>query len=339
MFVVSDIYDLEATGRCFGFQFNEQLSCGVAVHAREWPGSKAAAQFLIDAANISGVWAAMAYAGYEVWREKGSRSIKPKTMERIAMGGLPNARDAFAVTIGGETIMLTKDGRTPEIGGHCAGIRLLRAPPGSEAATGGFAPGPLKADFVFPFDANSVEVAPAIRSSAVSTIDGAYGYAFVRDAYCYPQWYARGLPNEPFFSHVAAPLRIEIGEWFWYCDERIWSPKQPVLRDLFAINLLSNDHLSSRLATGEALGDWIGHATDRGRLEPISRDRWLWSLTDLEIYHARMMLIDAGLLFSSVPRVYRDLSPAYSAARLKPMVRDPGPFPVDVLGSPGRPPH
>ena len=324
MFVVSDIYDLEATGRCFGFTFHEQLACGVAVHAQEWPGSRLAAQFLVDAGKISGVWGAMQYGTYEVWREKRARPIKPKFVERIAKGESPNARDAFAVTVGGETVKFTKDGRAAEIGGHCAGIRLLRAPAGSEEATGGFAPGSLKADFVFPLDANSIEVAKAILACAANTIGAAYGYMFVRDVYCFPEWYAHGLPNEPFFSPDAAPIRVEIGEWFWFCDECLWSRHQPVMRDLYAVNLLSDDHLASAMADGETLRDWIAQGSDRGRLERIGGDRWIWSLTDLEIYKARAALSDAGCLFSNLPRVYRDLSPAYSAARLKPMSYDPG---------------
>ena len=107
MFVVSDIYDLEATGRCFEFAFHEQLACGVAVHGPRWPGARAAAQFLIDEARISGVWDSMQYGPYEVWRDKGACSIRPKSVERIARGEMPNALDAFGVTVGGETVKFT----------------------------------------------------------------------------------------------------------------------------------------------------------------------------------------------------------------------------------------
>jgi len=160
----------------------------------------------------------------------------------------------------------------------------------------------------------------------VKSVGAASGYVFVRDVYCYPEWYARGLPNEPFLNHDARPIRMEIGDWFWHCDERLWSRREPVIRDVYATNLLSSDHLASATVDGKTLGDWIGGATGRGRLESVGPDRWLWILDDLEIFHARAGLMDAGRLFSNLPRVYRDLSPAYSAPRFKPLCFDPGPF-------------
>ena len=318
MFVVSDIYDLEFTAKFYQFEFAEQLSCGVAVHAREWPGSQVAAQFLIEAAKISGVWEKMEYGVHENFRTKRAKLIKAKTVERIARGAMPNAADAFAVTLHGDQPMLTKDRRLAQYGGHCAAVRLLRDLATYPWGQSSFGPGTLKADFVFPFDASSFETATAIMSSAVKMFGAEYGYVFVHDAYCYPEWYARGRANNPVYGRTGFLLAGEIADWFWSCDDLIWSSKAPIFRDLFAINLLSSDHLVSRLDADWTLEGWIKAGPDHGRLDAIGPGRWLWRLTDLELFHARAVLADAGLLFSNFGRVYRDLSPAYSSSRATP---------------------
>ena len=315
MFVGSDIFDVKSRDQYSSFEFNEQLACGVAVHAREWPGSEVAARFLVEAAKISGVWELMEYGSHENFRTKRTKLIKAKTVERIARGAMPNAADAFAVTLHGDQPMLTKDKRLAQYGGHCAAIRRLRQPTVYPWGRSWLGLGTLKADFVFPFDASSFEAAKAILSCAMHMFGAAYGYVFVHDVYCYPQWYARGMGNTPVYGAFGFRIAHEIPGWFWGCDDLIWSQADPVFRDLFAINLVSRAHLASSLRDGEALGDWIRSGSDRGRLDAIGRGRWLWSLTDLELFHARAVLAEAGLLFSNLGRVYRDLSPAYSSER------------------------
>ena len=318
MFVVSDIYDLEFTAQVYKFEYTEQLSCGVAIHAREWPGSRVAAQFLIEAAKISGVWEMMEYGSHENFRTKRPKLIKAKTVERIARGAMPNAADAFAVTLHGDQPMLTKDRRLAEYGGHCAAVRFLGERVTYPWGQSWLGPGTLKADFVFPFDTGSFETARAILSCGVRMFGAEYGYVFVHDTYCCPEWYARGLANNPVYGRTGFLIADEIGDWFWGCDDLIWSAGDPVLRDLFAVNLLSPAHLASRMGDGATLGDWIKGATDRGHLDEFGNDRWLWRLTDIELFNARTAMREAGLLFSKLGRVYRDLPAAYSSPRATP---------------------
>jgi hypothetical protein len=100
----------------------------------------------------------------------------------------------------------------------------------------------------------------------------------------------------------------EIGGWRDFVREgRLWTGPWPLLRDLFQVNLISKRHTSLPIEGLGYLTDWIGARPGRGRLEDVGEGRWLWILTDAELFDTRPLLYEAGLLFSYQKRVYRDL--------------------------------
>src|SRR5579863_6625142 len=94
MLVTSDIFDLKAIGCFQGFEWQENLLCGVAVHGTGWRGYQADASCFLDAAGRRGLLAEMKYASYDRRSEKRQHFIKPSSFERLARGELAGAKGA-----------------------------------------------------------------------------------------------------------------------------------------------------------------------------------------------------------------------------------------------------
>jgi hypothetical protein len=101
MFVTSDIFDLETIGRFRGLDWQEHLLGGVNVHGTDWPGYQAGARFLFEAAKRCGLFEEMLYAGYSRAEDKRSRSIAPKSFERLVRGELAGAKTAVSALFRG----------------------------------------------------------------------------------------------------------------------------------------------------------------------------------------------------------------------------------------------
>jgi hypothetical protein len=326
MFVTSDIFDLQAIGRWRGFDWRENLVAGVEVHGASWRGYEAGAAFLLEATRRCGLLSEMKWAGYNRPGDRRTNNIKPASFARLAQGALSGAKTADSVLFRGD--VSAPGSRLGEVlvGGQ-AGATPPRVPLAYEPTARRYHP--FSADFIFPALATSEAKAAELLRLAVEMLDAEYGYYFVRDDLCGPWVYAAGIGTPLDYSDLNYEDDKEIWRWRQYVKSgRLWSAEYPLLRDLYQINLISERHKIVETAGLSRLIDWIEARSDRGRLDELGRGRWLWALTDEEIFNVRPLLNQAGLLKSCRDRVYRDLHPGtgvkpyaaprcYTAARVR----------------------
>jgi hypothetical protein len=305
MFVTSDIFDLPAVARWREWYWRENLLGGIDVHGTNWPGYQAGASFMLEASQLCGLVQEMRYAGYDLESESRTRNIKPQSFDRLAGGQLSGAKEATSVLLRGDRQSDGAYGNRIMFGGGARSIRRRRGPLGPIAVAG--PPWRFSADFVFPLDENPVQLATDLFKLSVNILGAEYGYHFVRDELCGPILYTSGIASPLDYSRLNEDDAQEIGGWADFVSEgRLWSGEEPMFRDLFQVNLLSERHRSA-LVDGVGLLDWIAAQSGRGRLDDIGQGRWLWTLTDAQMVAARPLLNAAGLLLSCRPRVYRDL--------------------------------
>ena len=147
---------------------------------------------------------------------------------------------------------------------------------------------------------------------AAEILQADYGYYFVRDAIAGAGFYARAMPAKTLGpGRLARADKMEAELWRKFVGEgELWTGVWPQLRDVFAVNLLSEQHLSADFEPIGRLDDWIAAEPGRGRLTAVGEGRVLWSLTDAEIHAVRPELWNLALMRSCMPRVYRDLPDA-----------------------------
>ncbi len=305
MFVTSDIFDLAAVARWREWYWRENLLGGIDVHGTNWLGYQAGALFMREATERCGLMQEMRYAGYNLDNELRTRNIKPQSFDRLALGKLSGAKEATNVLLRGERQADGTYTNSITFGGAAGSIRRRRGPSGPIPVAG--PPWRFSANFCFPLDEDPVELASDLFKLSVDILGAEYGYHFVRDELCGPWLYTSGIASPLDYSRLNDDDAQEIGGWADFVSEgRLWSGEEPMFRDLFQVNLLSERHRSA-LVDGVGLLHWIAAQSGRGRLDDIGQGRWLWTLTDAQMVAARPLLNAAGLLLSCRPRVYRDL--------------------------------
>jgi hypothetical protein len=308
MFVTSDILDLKRTGSFTGFEWRENLICGVAVHASTWVGYQAAARFLYEAAHDCGLDDSLRFASYLLLGEKVSRAIAPKSFPRLIAGGLRGARNPIGVLLKG---VVPADGTQNGgflVGGDASALLDDDFSDGGRRAAADDRSRPSRACFGFPLNTAPLATACAIMRMAVALLDVEYGYYFVRDQTCGPLIYDFGIMSPVYVDPRGREDALEIGNWWNFSRSGgLWSRPWPTLRDLFEVNLLSERHLTTPVDGFGRLSDWIMAEPGRGRLEDAGKGRFLWILSDAEMIAARPLLHHAGLLLSCRGRVYRNL--------------------------------
>jgi hypothetical protein len=305
MFVTSDIFDLKkiARGRPTPFDWSENLMCGVAVHGALWPGHEAGAVFLLEAAKRLGLFDSMQYANYGFAETARGGMIKPKSFERLARGELSGAKGALDLLLKGLRPTSGSRNGTVLVGGEVSGTNQADYHKDGAYKVTRVLPRSLLAYFIFPLNERPIEAVCELFELAVNLLKAEYGYYYVRDEFCLPGGYPCGIA--PSLDHRG--LEEEIGGWADFYDEKLWSGRSPLLRDLFQVNLLSERHAATPIEGLGYLTEWISAEPRRGRLDDIGRGRLLWTLTDAEMFNVRPILNEAGLLFSCRDRVYRDL--------------------------------
>ncbi len=309
MFVTSDIFDLEQIARSWGIaDWRERLVGGIAIHGTNWPGAEAAARFLIEAAKVCGLQDQLPVAGYSTQWGEPSEHLDFAGLASLAKGAVPGASEAqTAYLVGSQGSITTHD--NVEYGGY------LDAAPRYTSA-GDKAPSyPFRAfdgDFAFPLDGPGLERAEAVLRLAAEILQADYGYYFVRDAMAGAGFYARAMPAKTLGpGRLARADKMEAELWRKFVGEgELWTGVWPQLRDVFAVNLLSEQHLWADFEPIGRLDDWIAAEPGRGRLTAVGGGRVLWSLTDAEIHAVRPELWNLALMRSCMPRVYRDLPDA-----------------------------
>jgi hypothetical protein len=307
MFVTSDIFDLKPIGRWRGVEWRENLIGGVDVHGASWRGYEAGAAFLLGATRRCGLTAEMKWAGYNRPGDRRTNNIRPTSFERLARGALSGAKTADSVLFRGDVEASGSRNGYLLVGGQAGAtpprVTLAGNPTTSPSE-------PFSADYIFPVLAGSETRAAELLRLAVEMLGAEYGYYFVRDDLCGPWVYAAGIGTPLDYSDLNYEDDKEIWRWRQYVKSgRLWSAEYPLLRDLYQINLISERYKIVETAGLRRLIDWIEARPGRGRLDELGRGRWLWALTDEEIFSLRPLLNEAGLLKSCRDRVYRDLHP------------------------------
>lgn len=335
MFVTSDIFDLKGIGHYRDFEWQEHLLCGVAVHGTQAPDPTAFARFLLEAAKCCGVLDEMKYAGYEPNIGKRSRSIAPKSVARLAQGGLLGAKDAVHVWLTGARVAPGSQNDIIYFGG---GAGRLRGP-NSFGPTLSSSDQTFDGNFIFPLHENADEMAVQLFQLAVDIFRAEYGYYFIRDDLCFPKAYPLGIGATLDYSPLANEETTESNQWRGFVRRTLWTGDWPLLRDLYQMNLLSNRHTSPSIEGLGYLTEWIAAQPGRGRLKEMGRGRLLWTLTDAEMFDVRPQLNQAGLLFSCRDRVYRDLPPGPANRRVHSQSRRPLAYLSTDLPTRPTPPH
>jgi hypothetical protein len=306
MFVTSDIFDLRAIGRWRGFDWRENLLCGIDVQGSNWIGYEAGARFVLTAAEHCQIFGEMDIAGYTPAGKWRTRNITPKSFQRLARGELAGAKESCGLLLRGYRPAIGAESGRILFGGEAGAILRRRGPTGPILLAG--PPWRFSADFVFPLGNDSQKTAENLLKLSVEILGAEYGYYFVRDQLCNPWSYTYGVSAPLDWGPLSTEDAEEIGEWADFVgDGTLWSADWPRLRDLFEVNLLSKRHTAVPIQGLGYLTDWIAAEPGRGRLQDAGQDRQLWILTDREIVDVRPVLHQAGLLLSCRPRVYRDL--------------------------------
>ncbi len=308
MFVTSDIFDLEQIASNWGIAgWRERLVGGIAIHGTDWPGAEAAARFLIEAAKVCGLQDQLSVAGYSIQWGEPSEHLDFAGLADLARGALPGASEATSVYLEGSQGSVNTHDYVRYGGWLDAAPRMLAAP--GNAAVPDYPYRAFDGDFGFPLDGPGLGRAETLLRLAAEILQADYGYFFVRDVLAGADFYARAQPAKALGrGRLARADAMESELWRKFVLEgELWTGVWPQLRDIFAVNLLSDRHLSADFEPIGHLDDWITAEPGRGRLTYLGNARFLWSLTDSEILAVRPPLWDLALMRSCMPRVYRDL--------------------------------
>jgi hypothetical protein len=305
MFVMSDIFDLEQiTQKRWIWNWRERLVGGIAFHGTDYPGAEAAARFVVAATEVCGLQGQLPVAGYKVRWDQLSEHVEPSAIWDLAKGALPGASEAECVYLEGSQGSVNTHDRVKYGGGVDAVPRL----DADNKVVTDYPYRTFDGDFAFPLDGEGLERAEALLRLASEILGADYGYYFVRDAFADPEFYLRGQGGPVDRSRLARADAAEARQWNEFVrNGELWTGAWPQLRDIFAVNLLTERHLSADFEAIGYLDQWITTEPGRGSLTEVGHGRFLWSLTDAEIYAVRPALWDLGLMCSCMPRVYRDL--------------------------------
>jgi hypothetical protein len=243
----------------------------------------------------------MRHGGYNLRGDSRTRSLGPKAFSRVIDGTFPSAADAVSVLLTGEVSVIRNFTDHVLAGGVVSGSVRHDYDPGLTSEQGSTRP--FIAYFLYPFTEDAPALARDLLSLSVDMLDGGYGYYFVRDELCFPRGYPAGVAPVLDFQ-PAGEEGFEIRNWANY-KTKYWLNDQPLLRDIYEINLLSKRHATVSIDGLGVLTDWIASGSGRGLLEYIGRERFLWHLTELEMLNIRPFLNRTGVLFSCIGRVYR----------------------------------
>jgi hypothetical protein len=308
MFVTSDIFDLEQVASNWGVAgWRERLVGGIAIHGTDWPGGKAAARFLIEAAKVCDLQDQLPAAGYSIQWGEPSEHLDFAGLADLARGALSDGSAATSVYLEGSQGSVNTYDYVRYGGWLDAAPRMVAAP--GNAIVPNYPFRAFDGDFGFPLDGVGVERAEALLRLAAEVLEADYGYFFVRDVLAGANFYARAQPAKSLGSdRLARADALESTLWRKFVGEgELWTGPWPQLRDIFAVNLLSTRHMTDYIEPIGYLHEWITAEPGRGRLKYAAEGRVLWTLTDAEIHAVRPAMWDSVSMRSCMPRVYRDL--------------------------------
>ncbi|HUO24007.1 MAG TPA: hypothetical protein VMU59_15940, partial [Caulobacteraceae bacterium] len=156
MFVTSDIFDIGSMWGARRIGWREHLVGGINAHGTVWPGHEVAARFMLDAAKRCG-FEEMHYAGYNQPGKWRTRSIAPKSFERLAQGRLAGAKDATSVLLRCGWEIAGLEPRVVYLGGTAGCIDEKPGYPKPIPLPG--PPWRFEAGFTFPIDKDPIRTA------------------------------------------------------------------------------------------------------------------------------------------------------------------------------------
>jgi hypothetical protein len=108
-----------------------------------------------------------------------------------------------------------------------------------------------------------------------------------------PEFYAFGMGARTGLSRLPEDTlehRRKTGKWF----KELQNQKRHLqgwFRDVYPVNLLSEQHVNANLGEGITL-----QTAKLGTLTPVTSNQWIWEVSEGEIDTARTTLRQAGLL-------------------------------------------
>ena len=72
----------------------------------------------------------------------------------------------------------------------------------------------------------------------------------------------------------------------------------PYLRDIYPVNVLSRIHLEKIYVGANTLSEWISMSPERGHLNHVSNETWIWELERSEIPKVQKVFAEFGLLIA-----------------------------------------
>lgn len=113
-----------------------------------------------------------------------------------------------------------------------------------------------------------------------------YGIGYQRDFDLGPDLYAYGLDTGLEYSPEDMAEGDRIAAWLHERMNKRNRHLAGLLRDVYPLNVLSRPHVERRIGE-QAFGAWIEAAPDRGRLEPLANDAWLWTVPEERLLPVR----------------------------------------------------
>lgn len=146
-------------------------------------------------------------------------------------------------------------------------------------------------DDVAPFDK---QYFTSLAKRILVAIDFNYGIAYSRRINLGPDIYAVGMNTGLGHSSLE---KIKIAKWFnaEICFKERLDSRSNYLRDVYELNFLSSVHLSQSV-NGDLLSRWIERDPAHGKLESLTKDRWVWSIDKNMISSIREVLRTNSLL-------------------------------------------
>ena len=292
MFVTSDFYDLQRHASFMNDHWSEFLSSGIDLYGTQWPGYTSCAKFLVEVAAELNLLEYMQYGGYNLQGDYRTRPLSPKTLAKDAAvkNKARETKSTAALLTGTMNCQKTPGGKV-----FVGGDLTTDIPHGAIHFSG---------SFTYPFEGETrLEIAKKILSWAANSLNCIYGYYHVRDEWVLPNLYGSGISSVNLVSSLDNSELNEIRDWSKFMRSNWWSKPRPPLRDIYEVNLVCESQLA-REVSGEKLIDWI-KLGNRGTVEMVAPERYLWVLTADQMYHIRPALMDANVILARYERVWR----------------------------------
>lgn len=145
-----------------------------------------------------------------------------------------------------------------------------------------------------------VDLFDAIAREVLAISDAPYGYAFRRDARFGPAAYVSGdIMGMSRGPEMETDAIERIGAWAreHWPERATQRYRTSMIRDVYRSQLLSRSHLDATVF-GSSLRAWIEARPERGVIEELAENRFLWTVAGTHLLDTREDLASSGILIS-----------------------------------------